>query len=220
MSLFDKIVKTPNYLCFSSISRNKKQGTLYKNNKNKVKNIFNSNSTPKINNNKFISYINYNILNHLKLKSIETPRSRLKLKNKTNIFNANNNLRLLKRTISINYYTKDMEQNKPNISLKLRNQKKKKDIFNTIRKGNLTSAVMDKKLNFVNDDFIVNKQNNDKFYFKDDYSKITSSQNIRNKFETRHKTFIKKKIKFGFNDSYSLKDKQSNITKKEKNNLI
>ena len=213
MSLFDKIVKTPNYLCFSSMSRNKKQGTLYKNNKN-AKNIFNSISTTKINNNRFLSNINYNILNQLKSKSIETPPSRLKLKNKTNIFNRNNNLRLLKRNISISHNTKDIEQNKPNISLYLRNQNKKKDIFNTIRKGNLTSAVMDKKLTFVNDDFIVNKQNSDKFYFKDDYSKITSSRNIRNKLESRHKTFIKKKIKFSFNDSSSQKDMPSHITKK------
>ena len=158
MSLLSKIIKTPNYLRFSAFNGNRK-GYFNKNYKQKNKDIFNI--TNKKDNN--INKINRSASVNLNLKSVEMS-SRSQSKNKTNIFNPKNNFKFIHKSISITKdFTKKLIENNENFSRSLRFQNKRKDIFSTIRKKNLTNKDMDKDLKFYNSDYHLNKEKNVKF---------------------------------------------------------
>ena len=179
MSLLDKIIKTPNYLSFNS-NNNKKLFHYKSNFKRKSKNIFNYNK------------INQNPL--LKFYSID--RSRLNIKNKTHIFSARNNLKLFKKSVSINNINNSRNL-KDYISPRSKIENKKKDIFSTIRKAKLINKIVGNKTQYIENSFKKENARKSVFYIRDKIEIINKNNsyiNKRNNLTTR-KIISQKDIK-------------------------
>ena len=178
MSILDKILKTPHYLNFSSKLGNKK-ALLYK--KNKSRKL-------KINNN----IINKNPV--IKLYSIDKPR--LQIKNKTNIITSKTNLFLLKNSAPINYPNKIYQY----ISQKSKIENKRRDIFNTLKKGKLINKILDNKTTYEENS--ANEENTQKYF----YDKRRSIEPI-----VKKKILIRKDLSYKTINKFSFKNWKSSI---------
>ena len=177
MYLIDKMIKTPNYLSFSNNNQNKKN-FLYKLVKRKSRNMFHFNSVNKI---PLVKY--YSVDRHINQKIQDTI--------KTHIISQKNNLKFIKRSISINpvKYSKIIQ---PYESSKVKAENKMKDIVSTIRKVTLMNKVMANKTLSKNESYL--KENRNSFYF-DEKEKLFPI-NMRNNLNNKRKTFINKNINF------------------------
>ena len=189
MGLLDKILKTPNSISYYSNSGNnlfvRPASSLFSV-KRKGKKIFNSTVF-----NKSPSMKSYNF---------ERPKTRLQIKTKTHIFSPNNNLKFIN-------YSQNIKDKKPdNIILGSKFERKRRDIFNTLRKVTLIKKSPE---NYW-------KENNKISFDKNE--NIFPTRNIRVNLEYKHKTFILKKNRgFEFNKNYSHKNllKSKSIFSKE-----
>ena len=189
MGLLDKILKTPNSISYYSNSGNnlfmRPASSLFSI-KRKSKKIFNSTVF-----NKSPSMKSYNF---------ERPKTRLQIKTKTHIFSPNNNLKFIN-------YSQNIKDKKPdNIILGSKFERKRRDIFNTLRKVTLIKKSPE---NYW-------KENNKTSFDKNE--NILPNRNIRVNLEYKHKTFILKKNRgFEFNKNYSHKNllKSKSIFSKE-----
>ena len=175
MSLLDKIIKTPNYLIFST--NNNKKLFHYKNNiKRKSKNIFNYNK------------INQNPL--LKFYSID--KSRFPIKNKTHIFSARNNMKLFKKSIS----DSNSQNIKDYVSPRSKIENKRKDIFSTIRKAKLINKIVENKSQYIENSFKKEKARKSVFYIRDKIDKLDKIENVNkdNTFTNRRTNLTTRKI--------------------------
>ena len=175
MSLLDKIIKTPNYLIFST--NNNKKLFHYKNNiKRKSKNIFNYNK------------INQNPM--LKFYSID--KSRFPIKNKTHIFSARNNMKLFKKSIPDN----NSQNIKDYVSPRSKIENKRKDIFSTIRKAKLINKIVENKSQYVENSFKKEKARKSVFYIRDKIDKLDKIENVSkdNTFTNRRTNLTTRKI--------------------------
>ena len=187
MSFLDKIIKTPNYLSFSSDNKNNKLFLCKNSNKKNGGNVFNCNR------------INKSSL----LKFYSVDKTRFQTKSKTHILSAKDNLKLLKRTTSIN----NLQNEKAYISSRSRIENKRRDIFNTIRKRKLVNKIMDNKSQLIDDNSPFNKENNKKFFFQGKEKTI----NIN---EHGNGIFINKKNNFSSRKTFSHNDFRSYIFNK------
>ena len=184
MQILDKILKSPNHLVLPSNHRNQKLFFHKDNNSQRNnRNIFNN------------KIINRNPIT--KLYSIERPR--FLMKNKTHNFSAKNNMEFFKKSISIN----KSENLNQYISPRAKLEKKRSDIFSTIRKGRLINKVMENQSK--NDESTSKEENIQKYIF-----------NEKEKIQPiiKHKTFIKKKLSITGRKIYSQKDLRSSIFNK------
>ena len=189
MGLLDKILKTPNSISYYSNSGNnlfvRPASSLFSV-KRKGKKIFNSTVF-----NKSPSMKSYNF---------ERPKTRLQIKTKTHIFSPNNNLKFIN-------YSQNIKDKKPdNIILGSKFERKRRDIFNTLRKVTLIKKSPENLW----------KENNKISFDKNE--NILPNRNIRVNLEYKHKTFILKKNRgFEFNKNYSHKNllKSKSIFSKE-----
>ena len=189
MGLLDKILKTPNSISYYSNSGNnlfmRPASSLFSV-KRKGKKIFNSTVF-----NKSPSMKSYNF---------ERPKTRLQIKTKTHIFSPNNNLKFIN-------YSQNIKDKKPdNIILGSKFERKRRDIFNTLRKVTLIKKSPENLW----------KENNKISFDKNE--NIFPTRNIRVNLEYKHKTFILKKNRgFEFNKNYSHKNllKSKSIFSKE-----
>ena len=189
MGLLDKILKTPNSISYYSNNGNnlfiRPASSLFSI-KRKNKKIFNSTVF-----NKSPSMKSYNF---------ERPKTRLQIKTKTHIFSPNNNLKFIN-------YSQNIKDKKPdNIILGSKFERKRRDIFNTLRKVTLIKKSPE---NYW-------KENNKISFDKNE--NILPNRNIRVNLEYKHKTFILKKNRgFEFNKNYSHKNllKSKSIFSKE-----
>ena len=189
MGLLDKILKTPNSISYYSNSGNnlfmRPASSLFSI-KRKSKKIFNSTVF-----NKSPSMKSYNF---------ERPKTRLQIKTKTHIFSPNNNLKFIN-------YSQNIKDKKPdNIILGSKFERKRRDIFNTLRKVTLIKKSPENLW----------KENNKISFDKNE--NILPNRNIRVNLEYKHKTFILKKNRgFEFNKNYSHKNllKSKSIFSKE-----
>ena len=189
MGLLDKILKTPNSISYYSNNGNnlfmRPASSLFSV-KRKGKKIFNSTVF-----NKSPSMKSYNF---------ERPKTRLQIKTKTHIFSPNNNLKFIN-------YSQNIKDKKPdNIILGSKFERKRRDIFNTLRKVTLIKKSPENLW----------KENNKISFDKNE--NIFPTRNIRVNLEYRHKTFILKKNRgFEFNKNYSHKNllKSKSIFSKE-----
>ena len=189
MGLLDKILKTPNSISYYSNNGNnlfmRPASSLFSV-KRKGKKIFNSTVF-----NKSPSMKSYNF---------ERPKTRLQIKTKTHIFSPNNNLKFIN-------YSQNIKDKKPdNIILGSKFERKRRDIFNTLRKVTLIKKSPENLW----------KENNKISFDKNE--NIFPTRNIRVNLEYKHKTFILKKNRgFEFNKNYSHKNllKSKSIFSKE-----
>ena len=189
MGLLDKILKTPNSISYYSNNGNnlfiRPASSLFSV-KRKGKKIFNSTVF-----NKSPSMKSYNF---------ERPKTRLQIKTKTHIFSPNNNLKFIN-------YSQNIKDKKPdNIILGSKFERKRRDIFNTLRKVTLIKKSPENLW----------KENNKISFDKNE--NILPNRNIRVNLEYKHKTFILKKNRgFEFNKNYSHKNllKSKSIFSKE-----
>ena len=189
MGLLDKILKTPNSISYYSNNGNnlfmRPASSLFSV-KRKGKKIFNSTVS-----NKSPSMKSYNF---------ERPKTRLQIKTKTHIFSPNNNLKFIN-------YSQNIKDKKPdNIILGSKFERKRRDIFNTLRKVTLIKKSPENLW----------KENNKISFDKNE--NILPNRNIRVNLEYKHKTFILKKNRgFEFNKNYSHKNllKSKSIFSKE-----
>ena len=189
MGLLDKILKTPNSISYCSNNGNnlfmRPASSLFSV-KRKGKKIFNSTVF-----NKSPSMKSYNF---------ERPKARLQIKTKTHIFSPNNNLKFIN-------YSQNIKDKKPdNIILGSKFERKRRDIFNTLRKVTLIKKSPENLW----------KENNKISFDKNE--NILPNRNIRVNLEYKHKTFILKKNRgFEFNKNYSHKNllKSKSIFSKE-----
>ena len=189
MGLLDKILKTPNSISYYSNNGNnlfmRPASSLFSV-KRKGKKIFNSTVF-----NKSPSMKSYNF---------ERPKTRLQIKTKTHIFSPNNNLKFIN-------YSQNINDKKPDNMIRgSKFERKRRDIFNTLRKVTLI------KKSPVN----LWKENNKISFDKNE--NILPNRNIRVNLEYKHKTFILKKNRgFEFNKNYSHKNllKSKSIFSKE-----
>ena len=189
MGLLDKILKTPNSISYYSNNGNnlfiRPASSLFSV-KRKGKKIFNSTVF-----NKSPSMKSYNF---------ERPKTRLQIKTKTHIFSPNNNLKFIN-------YSQNIKDKKPdNIIRGSKFERKRRDIFNTLRKVTLIKKSPENLW----------KENNKISFDKNE--NILPNRNIRVNLEYKHKTFILKKNRgFEFNKNYSHKNllKSKSIFSKE-----
>ena len=189
MGLLDKILKTPNSISYYSNNGNnlfmRPASSLFSV-KRKGKKIFNSTVF-----NKSPSMKSYNF---------ERPKTRLQIKTKTHIFSPNNKLKFIN-------YSQNIKDKKPdNIILGSKFERKRRDIFNTLRKVTLIKKSPENLW----------KENNKISFDKNE--NILPNRNIRVNLEYKHKTFILKKNRgFEFNKNYSHKNilKSKSIFSKE-----
>ncbi len=189
MGLLDKILKTPNSISYYSNNGNnlfmRPASSLFSV-KRKGKKIFNSTVF-----NKSPSMKSYNF---------ERPKTRLQIKTKTHIFSPNNNLKFIN-------YSQNIKDKKPdNIILGSKFERKRRDIFNTLRKVTLIKKSPENLW----------KENNKISFDKNE--NILPNRNIRVNLEYKHKTFILKKNRgFEFSKNYSHKNllKSKSIFSKE-----
>ena len=189
MGLLDKILKTPNSISYYSNSGNnlfmRPASSLFSI-KRKSKKIFNSTVSKKS--------------SSMKSYNVERPKTRLQIKTKTHIFSPNNNLKFIN-------YSQNIKDKKPdNIILGSKFERKRRDIFNTLRKVTLIKKSPENLW----------KENNKISFDKNE--NILPNRNIRVNLEYKHKTFILKKNRgFEFNKNYSHKNllKSKSIFSKE-----
>ena len=189
MGLLDKILKTPNSISYYSNSGNnlfmRPASSLFSI-KRKSKKIFNSTVSKKS--------------SSMKSYNVERPKTRLQIKTKTHIFSPNNNLKFIN-------YSQNIKDKKPdNIILGSKFERKRRDIFNTLRKVTLIKKSPENLW----------KENNKISFDKNE--NIFPTRNIRVNLEYKHKTFILKKNRgFEFNKNYSHKNllKSKSIFSKE-----
>ena len=189
MGLLDKILKTPNSISYYSNSGNnlfmRPASSLFSI-KRKSKKIFNSTVSKKS--------------SSMKSYNVERPKTRLQIKTKTHIFSPNNNLKF------INYSLNIKDKKPDNIIRGSKFERKRGDIFNTLRKVTLIKKSPENLW----------KENNKISFDKNE--NIFPTRNIRVNLEYKHKTFILKKNRgFEFNKNYSHKNllKSKSIFSKE-----
>ena len=196
MSLLDKMAKNSNNLSFSNNNQNEKY---YFNKfiKKKSRNTFNFN------------IVNKNPL--MKFHSIDGCNSdRNPIKINTYIISPKNNLKFIKRNISINdiNYSKMIHQ--PYVDSRARSENKRKDIFNTIRKVPFINKVIDNQTIIKNESYL--KENRKSFY-PNEKQKL-SPIDMRTDLNNKRKTFINKKFKFQYGNINLKKEVMSSIFNK------
>ena len=118
------------------------------------------------------------------------------MKNKTHIFSARNNLKLFKKSVSINNINNSRNL-KDYISPRSKIENKKKDIFSTIRKAKLINKIVGNKTQYIENSFKKENARKSVFFIRDKIEIINKNNsyiNKRNNLTTR-KIISQKDIK-------------------------